>query len=443
MKLKSIFFTLIFFSLGALSFAQSSAKIEADKEVYRIGEPITVDFNTTSPLAVKSWVGLFKKSVPRNSTTGYLEYFYTDAKKSKKYTFKAPKDIGAYELRLFSNDPGKELLHIPLKIRANYESELSFSLVTEEIKPAQPFKVKIEHTVSVNPYAWVGIFKKNHPQSDPGGYESYQYFSNNQANIIELTAPNTSGDFQLRLYASDPGALIKMIPFRIGLLDLPGIKFSPDKQKYDPEEDMVVTYTGHKDLTDRAWIGLFKADAKVDSYVGYLTYHYLNPKENGLLTFKAPSTKGDYQIRMFYADYGPQLLKPMTFSVTSSLDKNYIKKNLDTKGKVALYGIYFDTNKSSIKSESYPIIKEIADLLNENNNLKIRIEGHTDAIGNTDYNQQLSEQRSTAVLKMLVEKYQVSKAQLQAKGFGESKPVGDNKTTQGRSKNRRVELVKF
>jgi len=174
-----------------------------------------------------------------------------------------------------------------------------------------------------------------------------------------------------------------------------------------------------------------------------LDYQYLNPKMNGVLNFKAPSLKGAYQVRMFYADYGPQLLKPIPFSVISSLDKTYMKKKLDEKGSVALYGIYFETNKSTIKPESYSIIKEIADLLNEDKNLKISIEGHTDAIGEKDYNQQLSEKRSVAVLQLLIEKYKVSASQLQSKGLGESKPVGDNKTSQGRSKNRRVELVKI
>jgi len=268
-------------------------------------------------------------------------------------------------------------------------------------------------------------------------------YETNKSNIIQLIAPNKTGDFELRLYSNDPGSIIKSIPFRIGELKLEGLKFTSDKQAYEPEENMVVTYTGHEELTDNAWIGLFKSDAVPYSYKGYLDYQYLKPKANGVLNFKAPSIKGEYQIRMFYANFGPQLLAPKSFKVMYSIDKTYIKKNLDEKGKVALYGIYFDTNKSTIKPESYGIIKEIADLLNENNSLKISIEGHTDDVGEALYNLELSKKRANAVLKILTEKYAVSKSQLQSKGLGESKPITENNTTIGRSKNRRVELIKI
>ena len=146
---------------------------------------------------------------------------------------------------------------------------------------------------------------------------------------------------------------------------------------------------------------------------------------------------------MFYADQGPQLLSPVNFIVTSSLDKQYLKNTIDSEGKITLYGIYFDTNKSIVKQASYPLIEQIAEMLRSDPGLKIRIEGHTDAQGDKAYNQNLSEKRAAAVLSILTKKYQISDSQLESKGYGESKPVGNNSTSLGRSKNRRVELVKI
>jgi len=129
-------------------------------------------------------------------------------------------------LRLFDNDPkGKLITHIPIKVRPIYQDEISFSIITNTIKPAKIFEVKIENSIKVNPKAWVGIFKKGHSKNDDTGYESYEYYETNKSNIIQLTAPNKTGDFELRLYSNDPGTIIKSIPFRIGELNLEGIKF--------------------------------------------------------------------------------------------------------------------------------------------------------------------------------------------------------------------------
>ena len=158
--------------------------------------------------------------------------------------------------------------------------------------------------------------------------------------------------------------------------------------------------------------------------------------------FKAPATKGNYQVRMFFSDYGRQL-KSAPFQVKYSLDQSYLEKEIASKGRVRLYGIYFDTDKSVVKPESFPLLKEIAGLLNSEKSLKILIEGHTDNQGEAAYNQNLSEQRAKAVKEILISKYSVLTSQLEVKGFGETQPVGDNKTSIGRAANRRVELVKL
>ncbi len=122
-------------------------------------------------------------------------------------------------------------------------------------------------------------------------------------------------------------------------------------------------------------------------------------------------------------------------------DAKSTAQDISATGKVAVYGIYFDFDKADIKPESEPAIKEIAKLLQENKGLKLYLVGHTDNVGNIDYNMKLSKARADAVMKELVTKYRVTSGRLKAYGGGSLAPVASNRTDNGRAKNRRVELV--
>ena len=115
---------------------------------------------------------------------------------------------------------------------------------------------------------------------------------------------------------------------------------------------------------------------------------------------------------------------------------------LKADGRWATQGILFDTGKSNIKPESTPTLKQIAAALKEHPELKVEIQGHTDNVGKADANLKLSQARAEAVKKVLAADYGVKADQLTAKGYGDTKPSGENKTAEGRANNRRVELVK-
>ncbi|HBH87022.1 MAG TPA: hypothetical protein DDY17_05410 [Syntrophaceae bacterium] len=113
---------------------------------------------------------------------------------------------------------------------------------------------------------------------------------------------------------------------------------------------------------------------------------------------------------------------------------------LNKEGFIALY-INFDTNKATIKPESKPIVDQLVGLLTENPGLRVSIEGHTDSTGNAVRNKTLSQQRAQSVVNVLVAAG-IEKQRLSAIGWGQEKPVADNRTDEGRAKNRRVEIVK-
>lgn len=111
-------------------------------------------------------------------------------------------------------------------------------------------------------------------------------------------------------------------------------------------------------------------------------------------------------------------------------------------GKFITYGITFDVGKSTIKPESMGEINRIVTLMKENPDLKFSVEGHTDSTGNEASNQTLSEARSKAIVDKLVE-LGIPADRLTSAGKGQSSPIADNSTDEGRAKNRRVEFVKL
>ncbi|MFN7146203.1 MAG: OmpA family protein, partial [Myxococcota bacterium] len=104
--------------------------------------------------------------------------------------------------------------------------------------------------------------------------------------------------------------------------------------------------------------------------------------------------------------------------------------------------IYFDTNKTTIKPQSFPLLQEIATTLNNNPDIvRVEVAGHTDSDGKDASNQKLSQGRAEAVVKWLTTKGGVSAERLYGVGYGEAKPIDTNTTSTGKANNRRVEFV--
>lgn len=114
---------------------------------------------------------------------------------------------------------------------------------------------------------------------------------------------------------------------------------------------------------------------------------------------------------------------------------------LAREGKVSIYGIYFDTGKAELKPESKPALDEIALLLRQKPELKLHVVGHTDNTGTFATNLQLSKDRAAAVVAALTNEYAIALHRLAAHGVGPLAPAATNANEDGRSKNRRVELV--
>jgi OOP family OmpA-OmpF porin len=140
--------------------------------------------------------------------------------------------------------------------------------------------------------------------------------------------------------------------------------------------------------------------------------------------------------------YSLNIIEKQAMNQDVVADASSMANSLKQTGKVALYGIYFDTGKAILKSESQSTLQEIAKLLKADTGLKLYVVGHTDNTGIFEANMKLSMERATAVVNALVSQYSVSAASLKACGDGPTAPVASNDNEEGKALNRRVELVK-
>jgi len=135
--------------------------------------------------------------------------------------------------------------------------------------------------------------------------------------------------------------------------------------------------------------------------------------------------------------------KPMqTGRVAATLKADNMARSIAAEGKVAVYGVYFDSDKTAVKPESKDTLAEMAKLLQQDKDLKVHIVGHTDNQGSTAHNMDLSQKRAESVVKALTTDFKIDARRLSAKGVGSYAPVASNDAEPDREKNRRVELVK-
>ncbi len=165
---------------------------------------------------------------------------------------------------------------------------------------------------------------------------------------------------------------------------------------------------------------------------------------NGSRVINIPSMAAPRRFEIHYGPHGSNDQKqPFAFK-DFRMAKGAVPlyDRLASDGKIVSYGITFDVGKSTLKPESMTEISRIAQLMKDNPTLQFSVEGHTDSTGNQASNQTLSDARSNAVMEKLIEAG-IPAGRLRSAGKGQSSPIGDNTTDEGRAKNRRVEFVKI
>jgi outer membrane protein OmpA-like peptidoglycan-associated protein len=158
--------------------------------------------------------------------------------------------------------------------------------------------------------------------------------------------------------------------------------------------------------------------------------------------FELKSNGKEYKIMLsdFYNGTNFKLYILEMELMIQEITANAMLDALNKDGYIAL-SILFETAKYTIQKESLPIVHQIFELMKNNPSLKISIEGHTDNVGDAASNKTLSNNRAKAIFDALAAKG-IDKPRMSFVGWGQENPVADNRTEDGRTKNRRVEIVK-
>jgi OOP family OmpA-OmpF porin len=135
-------------------------------------------------------------------------------------------------------------------------------------------------------------------------------------------------------------------------------------------------------------------------------------------------------------------VRPMETDRIVFVDAAQMDRSIAATGRVALYGIAFDTDRAEPRAESRPTIEEIAKYLRANPSVAVIVTGHTDSQGGFDHNVDLSRRRAAAVIAALTRDHGIAAARLTPFGAGMAAPVAANDSEQGRAQNRRVEIVR-
>jgi OOP family OmpA-OmpF porin len=198
-------------------------------------------------------------------------------------------------------------------------------------------------------------------------------------------------------------------------------------------EDKIADILTYNQVQERVLVGKSK-DASPTYYYVFVTSY----RDGNIPDRLQPVVKKDIALAEIVVVAPQQMEKKMAF-----VNAGEMSRSLADSGKIALYGIYFDTDKDSLRPDSQATLQEIANLLTANRGLKVSVVGHTDNQGKADYNLDLSRRRAAAVVRELTSKYGVAADRLSSFGCGFYAPVASNDTEDGKAKNRRVELVKW
>ena len=170
---------------------------------------------------------------------------------------------------------------------------------------------------------------------------------------------------------------------------------------------------------------------------------------NGDKLFDAPKAvpMGHMMNQLFFevahTNYAEEQYGVFVSNIKIATGRPDTRHKLVDEGRFTTTGILFDFQSAVIKPESYGVVKEIASVLKEHATIKVKVLGHTSSDGDDKANMELSKKRAAAVRELLITEFGIEEGRIETEGKGETQPIADNKTREGKVANRRVEFIKL
>ncbi len=220
-----------------------------------------------------------------------------------------------------------------------------------------------------------------------------------------------------------------------------------------------ILYDSSKDPAAASWSGFLNSFGALKIKTNRKNYVFLAADQQGIRVLSAVKERPEGDVYVYLTaiewarDDATYKARKGAYAAVDIIEVRPMKQNMvvvkademakaiTLEGRVALYGIFFDTDRAEIKAESKPALAEIATLLKQEPKLALHVVGHTDNVGGFDHNLDLSRRRAEAVKAILSVEYAIAAGRLTPNGVANLAPVATNSTEEGRAKNRRVELV--
>jgi len=285
--------------------------LKLDKPVFTPGETVSVRFTAGDRFAKNAWVGLFKSDVAHAkagpSDQHDLSYQYVSGRTEGVMEFRAPYELGSYDLRMFdTSDPnGEEAASITFNVKGEV-AKGGLTLDKSTYLPAEAIRVTFKASPTYQKNAWVALVPSGvaHGTSAVADEHdlAYKYLSGQLDGTMEFRAPVEIGTYDFRLFDdTGEGKETASVSFTVkGEMEKGTIKL--DKSSYKPKEKITVSFAASPNYQRDAWIGLIpssvphgKASVNDEHDVAY---HYLSGMTSGAFEFEAPEKPGSYDFRM-------------------------------------------------------------------------------------------------------------------------------------------------
>ena len=312
-------------------------KLVLPKKVFLPFEKVVVAFTAQPDYAEHAWVGLLPSAVPHteaDADANDTAYEYIKKRTSGQMEFKAPREQGSYDFRMFNGDTnGKETAAVTFEVKGSLGAGL-LKLDKEVFGPGESFNVQFTAGERFAHNAWVALFKSDVPHGKSGPSDAsdiaYQYISGKTSGSMSFRAPYEVGSYDLRMFdtADANGEEAASITFSVKG-EVAGGKLALDKTTFLPGEVIRVQFKGSPTYQSDAWVALVPSavahgtSAVADEHD--VAYKYLKGQLDGTMEFRAPIENGAYDFRMFDDTGKGKETASVSFTVKGEIEKGTIK----------------------------------------------------------------------------------------------------------------------